>query len=358
MDCKLPTNSAGTSEEDRSWANWLSSRWHRCCVSASSWRRRCIPSPSRHVRWCTTSTRSTSKAALWPSICWSFSINAWRSSEGAALVVAEAVVLHLGTSEKRGKVVDGVIGVNSFNKLRLGCGGSGTNSVNRPPNTGSRSGPGEVTGGNIGEPRMEGELDSITDNVGVERAVNAGETAGEASRVDDGEVSMTMGECPWKGIGVWGFRIGVAGMTDGDELDSFPRTSATRDGVSSTTTLWSSLCGAWGVPGKGPGRQEGTTRLDGPALGFWSQRGIARDTIGRGTGWEGGATRLDVPGVGVPGSLRILCTCTSKLPLLSCGRLPIGLWTGRTGGRQSPGSVRCLFLTNSANRGRVLSAKL
>ena len=136
MDCKLPTNSAGTSEEDRSRANWLSSRWHRCWVSASSWRRRCISSPSRHMRWCTTSTRSTSKAALWQPICWSLSINAWHSSEGAALVVAEAVVLHLGTSEKRGKVVDGVIGVNSFSKLRLGCGGSGTNSVNRPPNTG------------------------------------------------------------------------------------------------------------------------------------------------------------------------------------------------------------------------------
>ena len=59
---------------------------------------------------------------------------------------------------------------------------------------------------------MDGDDDSRTDNVGVDRAVKAGDTLAGTTGIEAGELSITMGES--KHIG--GFLSGVTGITAGE----------------------------------------------------------------------------------------------------------------------------------------------
>ena len=172
---------------------------------------------------------------------------------------------------------------------------------------------------------MDGDDDNRTDNVGVDRAVKAGDTLTGTTGVEAGELSITIGES--KHVG--GFLSGVTGITAGVRPISaaIPWSSTTSGGVSFTTTLWSSPGSTGGVAGREPRR-------------------------------EGGAIRLGWPGVGILRVLRIRCTCTSMVPFLPWGRHPIGFCRWGTGGQQFPGSLLCLFLMKLASRGRVRNSLL
>ena len=207
------------------------------------------------TRLCNTSTRSTSKEAHWRSMSCSFSINPIRSPDGTPPVMIQWVVGHLGASVECGKVWGqghwGDFIQQAATRLRRL-----THHQKKAHWHRAFSGTGEVTGGSTGDPRMDGDVDIMTDNVGVDREVNAGDTITWTSGVEAGEMSMTIGESP-EAKYVWGVLSGGEGPIS----VAIPWSSDTSGGVPFTTNLWSSLGGAGGVAGRKPGRQGGTTRM-------------------------------------------------------------------------------------------------
>ena len=247
-DCKSPTTWAWPPEDVRRRLSWPSRRRQRCWASNNCWRSCCSSSPSMLARRRSTSTRSTSRLVRWQSILWSLSTNLALSPEGRTPVSAQAVAGHLGIPVERGWVLDGVRGVNSSNRWLWGRGGSCTTG-DKPPTTGSRSGPGVVTGGKAGDPWKDGDSDNSTDNVGVASDVNAGDATTVGAGEDTGDSLMTIGE---------------SGVGSGTVAAGF--WTAANSGVSFTTTLWSPVVPLWA---RGPQRLGWGAELTHTATGEW-----------------------------------------------------------------------------------------
>ena len=246
----------------------------------------------------------------------SFSINPICSPDGTPPVMTQWVVGHLGTSVECGRFTDRVTGANSSSGLRLGWGGLRI-TRKRPTDTG----PFQVQGRSLEAARViDGYVDSMTDNVGVDREVNAGDTITWTTGVEAGEMSMTIGESP-NAKYVWGF---LSGVKDPSQLPS--------PGLQ-TPVVVSPL-----PPTSGPLWV---------VLVVW----LAGNLGGR-------EAPPEWPGVGILRSLGICYTCTSILPLLPWGRHPMGVGRGWAGRQQFPDSLWCLFRVKSASRGGILNSQL